>query len=112
MGEESTEVVGVVKYLMSCLIMWQLVFHVSDAAITALAKIVQQFMYLLGNVINSERLKNSTSVIPRTYKSLLNLVGKVALYHTSYVLSVIVFMTMTHAMNIRMVRKYQKNVDM
>lgn len=75
MAEKSLEVVSMVKYLISCLMIWQLVFHVSDAAVTILVKIVQQFLCILSNVVNSERLKNSVNIIPNTYKSLLNLVG-------------------------------------
>ena len=75
MAEKSLEVVSMVKYLISCLMIWQFVFHVSDAAVTILVKIVQQFLYILSNVVNSDRLKNSVNIIPRTYKSLLNLVG-------------------------------------
>ena len=36
---------------------------------------MQQFLCLLSDIVNSEKLRNSVNIIPSTYKSLLNLVG-------------------------------------
>ena len=64
-----------VKFLLTSLIVWQLTFSISNAAATAMILIFKKFIFRLSDALRCESLRNATACVPKTYNSILKLVG-------------------------------------
>lgn len=75
----------VIQFLFSSLVMWQLIFHISDAAVKVMIVIIKRFLSLLSNTINCDELKYACDCVPKSYDGLLKFVGLDSNKVTSYV---------------------------
>ena len=63
------------KFLLTSLIVWQLTFSISNVAAIAIISIFKKFIFRLSDALGCESLRNATTCVPKTYNSILKLVG-------------------------------------
>ena len=65
----------ILKLFFLHLIIWQLLFHVSDSAIKAVIVIIKKFLSLLSSRLNCTKLNDACDRVPEYYTGLLKFVG-------------------------------------
>ena len=65
----------IIKLFFLHLVMWQLLFRVSDSAIKAITVIIKKFLSLLSCRLNSADLSHCCDDVPKSYNGLLKFVG-------------------------------------
>lgn len=65
----------IIQLLFSYLIVWQLLFHISDSAMKAIAAIIKKFIILLSAKSNCCELKDAGNSIPKSYNGILKFAG-------------------------------------
>lgn len=65
----------VLNFLFTSLIVWQLTFSISDAAVKVMMTILRKFIVLVSDLLKSDELKKVTDHVPKAYKRLLKFVG-------------------------------------
>lgn len=65
----------VINFLFTSLIVWQLMFSVSDTAVKTMVVILRKFIFLISDLLKSSELKKVVDYVPKSYKGLLKFVG-------------------------------------
>lgn len=65
----------VLNFLFTSLIVWQLTFSISDAAVKVMMTILRKIIVLVSDLLKSDELKKVTDHVPKAYKRLLKFVG-------------------------------------
>ena len=73
------------RFLFFSLMLWQLSYSISDAAVKMMIVILKKFLSILSRIMNCAELKNAVDCVPNAYKSLLKYVGLECSNTTLYV---------------------------
>jgi len=63
------------KLLFFSVILWQLSYSISDAAVKVIIATLKKFLSILSRIMNCGELKNAVDSVPNAYKALLKYVG-------------------------------------
>lgn len=74
-AETQSTFTPVINFLFTSLIVWELMFSVSDAAEKIMTVILKKFVFLVRDLLKSSELKNAADCVLKTYKGLLKFVG-------------------------------------